>query len=98
VNATLAGRDGDKPPDDAGKRRFGRTVTDSDSFGSKLDGLLYEASESDIEDDAIREALLERAATIEARRAAGDGGLQEEADRNPDGADRDSDAERHRHD
>ena len=64
VNATLAGRGGDQATQPHGKRRFGRPVTDIDSFEGRLNELVGQASDADIPEEEIRRALRRQAETV----------------------------------
>jgi len=60
VNSTLAGRAGDRTRKPTGKR-FGRQVTDADSFDDRVGLLVARAREAGVPDGAIRRSLRRRA-------------------------------------
>ncbi len=66
VNATLAGRDGARGP--GGERRFGRQVTDADSFEAGVDSLVREAADAGVADEEVGRVLRGRAERVEGGR------------------------------
>lgn len=63
VNLTLAGR-GDNRTVRRGKRRFGKQVTDIDSFERRLKELVSQTGDTDIPDEKIRLALQREATKV----------------------------------
>lgn len=64
VNATLAGRGGDRANQKDGKRRFGRPIADVDDFDGRLDELVGQATDADIPEEEIRRVLRRQAETV----------------------------------
>lgn len=80
VNAIRAGRGGDQRPGPGGKRRFGRQVTDADSFEERLDDLVCRAGDAGVTDEEIRPILRRRAETVGATRGRPTDETDEETD------------------
>jgi membrane protein len=76
VNATLAGRGGDRTGGRQEKRQFGRQVTDADSFENRIDELVEEADDADVADERLRRILRRKAEVVDGtdgERETGDG-------------------------
>lgn len=95
INATLAGRNRTRRAEQVDKRRFGRVITDADSFEGHLDELVAQADDADVSDEEVRRILRRRGET--AGESDGERGLarrERTARREPD--DREGEAERNR--
>jgi membrane protein len=79
VNAVLSGRGVNRQPGKAGKRRFGRQITDADSFEGRLDELVSRADDAGIPADELRPILRQQANTLGVTRTRrGDDGVETE--------------------
>ena len=61
VNATLGSHDGDRKTRRRGKRRFGKQVTDQDSFEARLDELVVDARDAGVSTAEVERTLRRQA-------------------------------------
>jgi membrane protein len=80
VNATLAGRNQGEPGGARGRRRFGREVTDRESFEHRLDRLVREAGEAGVPKAAVRESTFATLAELRQSRQGYYEQVQEHSD------------------